>query len=244
MANYIANSNSELRPLFISFESIDGLGKTTQVQKLIEYLENKDIEIYRTKEPGDANFGSNIGSGIRDLLFKHPTTKALAPGVGDLLFLADHIQNSYDVETHIRNGYWVVSDRYADSQFAYTGSGTKRCPDWAMELYREQYGYGPDIIVFLSAVPDETGEYEWALERARKRTGVEAGKQDGKAWNDYEEQKRIQLTYTEQLATNTRAIAVPVKKDDTIEDVHQNILLFIRQKLASHPMDINHGSIF
>jgi dTMP kinase len=86
-----------LRGFFISFESIDGVGKSTQVGLLTQTLQARDYIVVNTKEPGDARSGSLIGSGVRSLLFTDPTTHAMHPGVADMLFLADHIQNAGDI---------------------------------------------------------------------------------------------------------------------------------------------------
>jgi dTMP kinase len=139
------------RGFFISFESIDGLGKTTQAKKLVENLDQSGYDVLLTKEPGDRNTGSNVGAGVRNLVFKDPTTLKMRPGVADLLFLADHIQTAGDIEEAVNAGKIVVSDRYADSQWAYNASTTKNCPQWVMDLFGQQYGIIPDMTVLLVA---------------------------------------------------------------------------------------------
>ena len=67
------------RGFFISFESIDGLGKTTQAKKLVENLDQSGYDVLLTKEPGDRNTGSNVGAGVRNLVFKDPTTLKMRP---------------------------------------------------------------------------------------------------------------------------------------------------------------------
>lgn len=231
---------------FISFESIDGLGKSTQATLLVEALRKQGYDVLLTKEPGDAKAGANVGPGVRHLLFKEPSTNNLRPGVADMLFLADHIQCAGDVAEAVSQGKIVIADRYADSQFAYAASGTKACPQWALDVYQANYGIEPDATVLLVArgIPLSEGDYphlsvdmqyeediSWALDRARARRGEEAGKQDGKAWNQAEEQRKIQNAYIRQLRFEARLVRVDIVERDSIEAVHEFILSRVTQRL-------------
>jgi dTMP kinase len=222
---------------FISMESIDGLGKSTQVASLAESLVRAGHDVFLTKEPGDEKTGSIVGAGIRRILFHDVKTQNMAPGVADLLFLADHIQAEHEVKAALQKDQIVISDRYADSQFAYASSKTKRCPEWALKLYHEHFKVKPDMTVLLVArgkkafMPDNRGvmwdreDISWALTRAKTRKGAEAGKQDGKAWgNDVEEQRRIQNAYLLQLANQPRLFIVDVWEQATIDQIAKCIL--------------------
>jgi len=243
--------------IFISFEGIDGTGKSVQIRLLANALERRGHNVFMTKEPGDALMGSNVGAGIRELVFKNPTTKSMRPGVADLLFLADHIQTAGDVAEKVAEGHTVLTDRYADSQFAYAASETKQCPEWALRYYHEQYGIVPDITVLLVArgpqvirefTPthanlDLSGEISiagrvsaeediaWALGRAKGRKGTEAGKQDGKRWNDVAEQRKIQNAYLTQIGKEPRTLLVHVWEESSIDDVHERVLTGVLSKL-------------
>jgi dTMP kinase len=250
------------RGLFATFESIDGLGKTTQFKLLGAALKNLGFSVFMTKEPGDTSMGSNIGAGIRELVFKNPTTLKMRPGVADMLFLADHVQTSGDVAEHVAKGDIVLCDRYADSQFAYAASPTKQCPEWALRYYREQYGIEPDITILLLArgpqviqgfTPthanlDSNGEYSitgrvdsftedisWALGRAKGRQGGEAGKQDGKAWNSVEEQRKIQDAYWSQIEGLPRTVPIHVYESDSVESIHEQILDVVLRRIRVAP---------
>jgi dTMP kinase len=238
---------------FITFESIDGVGKTTQLFQLGKALEDAGHDIFYTKEPGDKSYGSVIGQGVRDLLFKTAKTQNLAPGVGDLLFLADHIQTQADIKSALRYNKVVLCDRFADSQFAYSASATKKAPQWANDLFAKQTTILPDMTVLMVARGRETyradgdstkecqtGRYRstpledisWALVRANERKGIEVGKQDGKAWNDVEEQRKIQNAYLLQLAGLERTFIVDAWKESTIGDLHQLILVEVLRRIA------------
>jgi dTMP kinase len=243
------------RGFFISFESIDGLGKTTQAKKLVDNLGQSGYDVLLTKEPGDRNTGSNVGAGVRNLVFKDPTTLKMRPGVADLLFLADHIQTAGDIAEAVEAGKVVVSDRYADSQWAYNASASKNCPQWVMDLFGQQYGIVPDMTVLMIArgkqilVPDHanldtTGEISiagpmredisWALARGKARQGAEAGKQDGKAWNNVEDQRRIQDAYLRYLQHLPRTFIIDVWKDSTVEELAQSVLSVVLNRFDEH----------
>ena len=241
---------------FITVEGIDGIGKTTQLNMLLRALrEQAPHGVYFTKEPGDGTFGSNIGTGIRNIVFKNPGTQNLGPGVGDLLFLADHVQNVHDIRKVLATGQIVVSDRYADSQFAYSAHPSKKSPAWANRYFAEQYGVMPDLTLLMFARGDKTdqpgvsvdergrtGRYlnepvediSWALSRANARRGAEAGKQEGKAWNDVSAQMKIQDAYFEALKTENRTRLIEVWEADSPEQIHTKIMDEVNLALTSH----------
>jgi dTMP kinase len=224
--------------LFISFEGIDGTGKSTQVKLLAKHLESLGHALYITKEPGDAKSGSGVGIGVRSLLFGTPGTKNLGPGVGDLLFLADHLQNTHDIRAALQKGKIVLCDRYADSQFAYSASATKKAPKWANILFAEHFGPTPDMTVLFvvrGEIDYKHSNFEdisWALTRANARRGDEAGKQDGKAWNDVEEQRKIQDAYRFNLRPQNRTFLMNIWEHTTPEIIHDQILTEVLHRLA------------
>jgi len=104
--------------LFITFEGADGCGKTTQINLLKEYLENKGYEVLLTREPG----GVGLGVKIREILLNYDgevSSKAEA-----FLFLADRAQNiDVIVNPAIEAGKIILCDRHTDSTVAYQGYG-------------------------------------------------------------------------------------------------------------------------
>ena len=135
---------------FITFEGIDGSGKSTHVKLLTEKLEKEGFKVYPTFEPTH----SPIGSIIKDI-FKHKIEadhKTIAA-----LFLADrlnHLLNETDgILKKMREGYTVISDRYYFSSYAY--HGTHMDIDWVIQanslcadLLR------PDLTIFIDVPPD------------------------------------------------------------------------------------------
>ena len=101
--------------MFITFEGIDGSGKSTQASLLAEWLHGEGLEVVQTREPG----GTPVGEGVRQLLLEGPGMTAWAEAA---LFASSRAEL---VERVIRpaldRGAWVVCDRYIDSSVAYQG---------------------------------------------------------------------------------------------------------------------------
>src|SRR5690606_31730063 len=101
---------------FITFEGIDGAGKSSQHAWAVKYLRDKGLEVVSTREPG----GTALGEKLRSLLLSesmHLETEAL------LMFAArrEHIEQV--IAPSLARGAWVLSDRFTDASFAYQGGG-------------------------------------------------------------------------------------------------------------------------
>lgn len=156
--------------MFITFEGIDGVGKSTQVELLIAHLESLGKTVCRTHEPG----GTELGVEIRHLLLHRKGE--VAPRAEALLYAADR---AHHVATKIRpaleRGEVVVSDRYMDSSIAYQGSGRHLGFDQIRELSMfAANGLLPDLTVLLDldaataqARRNKTGEAPDRLEREK-----------------------------------------------------------------------------
>ena len=104
------------RGRFISFEGIDGAGKSTQHAWLVDYLRGRGHAIVATREPG----GTPLGERLRALLLAEPMhleTEAL------LMFAARREHVAQVIEPALARGDWVVCDRFVDASFAYQGGG-------------------------------------------------------------------------------------------------------------------------
>ena len=111
---------------FISFEGVDGVGKTTQVERLRAYVESQGRECVVTREPG----GSALGVAIRKMLLHGVDTgdendcADIAPRTEALLFAADRAQHVAEVILPaLQRGAVVITDRYLDSSLAYQAGG-------------------------------------------------------------------------------------------------------------------------
>ena len=134
--------------VFVVFEGGDGVGKTTQVDLLCEWLVDAGHEVVKTFEPGD----STVGAMIRQIVLD-PATGEMSPRAEALLYAADKAQHVYSVvRPALQRGAVVVCDRYVDSMLAYQGGGrvlqledVERIARWATEDLR------PDLTVLLDA---------------------------------------------------------------------------------------------
>lgn len=108
------------RGRFIVVEGVEGVGKTTQVGRLVAFLEGADLAVVVGREPGQ----TSVGEGIRELLL-HGTRSLLPPRTELHLILAARAAYVAEiVEPALAAGKWVVSDRFDLSTFAYQGYGT------------------------------------------------------------------------------------------------------------------------
>ena len=104
--------------MFISFEGIDGCGKTTQLQKLGAFLESRGQRVVTTREPG----GTALAEQVREMLLH--STAPLSKATELLLFGAARAQHwSEKIRPALENGEWVLCDRFIDSSEAYQGGG-------------------------------------------------------------------------------------------------------------------------
>ncbi len=103
--------------MFITFEGIEGCGKSTQVNYLVDGLENLGVSIFSTFEPG----GTKVGQDIRRILLDSQN-RNLSPLAELLLYAADRAQHVEEVlKPVLAQGQWVVCDRYLDATLAYQG---------------------------------------------------------------------------------------------------------------------------
>jgi dTMP kinase len=101
---------------FITFEGIDGAGKTTHISRTVEQLKARGLEVVQTREPG----GTELAERLRELLLH----QAMSLETELLLMFAarrDHIERL--IEPALARGAWVVCDRFTDSTYAYQGGG-------------------------------------------------------------------------------------------------------------------------
>lgn len=135
------------RGRFITFEGIDGAGKSSQIAAVVAFLEARGLKVDQTREPG----GSALGEKLRELLLHEPMhleTEAM------LMFAARREHLAVCIKPALEAGSWVVSDRFTDATYAYQVGG--RGLDAAKFAALEQWvhpGFQPDLTLLFDLPP-------------------------------------------------------------------------------------------
>ncbi len=144
---------------FIVFEGIDGCGKTTQINEIFNWLPESNLissssSIIKTREPG----GSLLGEKLRELILAKNTDNVPTNLTELLLYAADRTEHvSKIISPALKNGDWVLSDRFSGSTLAYQGYGRNIDMEIIKKLeiiacQREK----PDITFLLDISPEES----------------------------------------------------------------------------------------
>jgi dTMP kinase len=136
----------EKRGVFITFEGMDGSGKSTQLRRLARRLSASGREVVETAEPG----GTQIGSKIRHILLDSANTE-LSPRAELLLYYAARAQNVDElILPALDRGAIVLSDRFTDSSLAYQGCGRGLGAETVLALDRIAcHGLKPDLTILV-----------------------------------------------------------------------------------------------
>jgi dTMP kinase len=155
------------RGKFITFEGLDGTGKSTQMRKLAEALRAAGHKVVETREPG----GTATGEKIRRVLLDS-ATEGLSPLAEMALMFASRAQHIAEViQPALDHGQIVLCDRFTDSTEAYQGSGRKLGSEAVLELHRVLCGdLQPDLTILLDSDP------AMSVGRARRRNRQSADK--------------------------------------------------------------------
>lgn len=196
------------RGLFITFEGIEGSGKSTQIALLAEFLQSGGRQVTVTREPG----GTAIGAAIRQILL-NPDFAEMDYHTEVLLYAADRAQHVAEVvRPSLEAGAIVISDRYIDSSIAYQHFGRGLPLDLIMEVNeRAVQGLMPDIT-FLLALPVELG-----LQRA---TRVAADRIEQES---IEFHSRVEAGFQALAAGNPERWRV-IDGAQSVEEVHRAII--------------------
>jgi dTMP kinase len=198
--------------VFITFEGIDGVGKSTQLDLLESYLVAGGHEVIRTLEPG----GTELGQEIRHLLLHRKGD--VAPRSEALLYAADR---AHHVATKIRpalaEGKVVLSDRYFDSSVAYQGAARELNVDEVRDISLWAVGgLLPDLTILLDLPADV------AIQR-RNKTGVEPDRLE-KEQVDFFERARDEYL---RRASEPRFLIVDASL--SVDEIHQKVLERVKQ---------------
>ena len=199
---------------FISFEGIEGCGKTTQIGLLSEYLNAKGTAHRVTREPG----GTAVGEGIRKILLNSETMH-LTVAAELLLFNASRSQNIAEkIQPALVAGDVVICDRFYHASMAYQGFGRGIPLDFIEKLTDLVAGScRPELTILLDIDP-ETG-----LRRARARNSQRAEDEGRFEGEDVRFYTRVRNGYLE-LARREPGRIVVIPADRPIDAVHRDIV--------------------
>ena len=215
------------RGFFVTFEGLDGSGKTTQLRKLATWLEARGEAVLVTRQPG----GTQIGDRIRTLLLDSKT-EPMAPLTELGLMFSDRAQAISEViRPALAAGRIVLCDRFTDSTEAYQGGGRGLGSDIVLRMHETMCGgLQPDLTLLL--LPDLSA----SLARARRRNerSSQAGKDEGRF--ELESQsfyQRVYEKYKEIAARESARVAV-IDGDAPINAVHDQLAAVFAKRLADH----------
>lgn len=197
-----------MRPRFITIEGIEGVGKSTQMRFIAQWLARHGVEPEVTREPG----GTPLAEQIRDLVLA-PRDEPM-PEMAELLLIfaarAVHLENR--IRPALAAGRWVLCDRFTDATYAYQGAGRGLSLERIAELERlVQRGLNPDLTLLLDTEP-ETG-----LGRAHRRGEADRFEQEELGFF-----QRVRQGYLERARAEPQRIRV-VDAGGSVEQVQQSI---------------------
>jgi dTMP kinase len=213
---------------FITFEGIEGCGKSTQAPRVRDHLARGGHEVVLTREPG----GTRMTQPIRSLLSDRENT--FDPLAELLLFLADRAEHVASVVAPaLAGGRVVLCDRYCDSTLAYQGYGRGHELSWLEELNaRASRDVVPDLTLWIDC-PVEVG-----LARAERRAG---GPGDRFEIEPLEFHSRIRTGFAA-LAKRFPERIVRIDGDRAADDVTADCIRAVDERLASKKNAVERGA--
>ena len=218
-------SNQPARGKFITFEGLDGCGKSTQLEKLAAVLRAEGVEVVTTREPG----GTEIGERVRGVLLDSRTGGLDSLAEMALMFASRAQQIAQVIWPTLESGKWVLCDRYTDSTEAYQGGGRQLGSAAVLQLHQVLCrGLWPDLTILMDSDVDHS------VRRARRRNQVAvAGAQPDE--NRFEQESQAFFTRVHEaflaIARREPQRVALVDARRPLEVVHPEIVGIVRQRL-------------
>lgn len=213
------------RGKFITFEGLDGVGKSTQLENLAAHLRERGIEVITTREPG----GTAVGEKLRTVLLSSRTS-GLSPLAELALMFADRAQHiDEQILPALERGQWVLCDRFTDSSEAYQGGGREIGSEVVLQLHKTLcHDLQPDLTILMISDVART------VARARRRN-VEQSKTMAEDENRFEKENRafynrVLAAYME-IAERAPQRVAQVDAADPIAKVHKKIIGIVEERL-------------
>src|SRR5262249_27451059 len=206
---------------FITFEGIDGCGKSTQLRMLASALRMQGLKVVTTREPGGTTLGQRLRAALLDV------DEQVDPLAELLVFAADRAQH---VRQHLRpalaTNHVVLSDRYADATVAYQGAGRGFDPRLIKEIVElATEGLKPDLtLIFDLSVAESI---------ARTKRRAEAKKKDRLDIEDPDFHGRVRNAYLEIAIAEPDRVKVIDARGAT-EETHEAVKKIVMPLLQAH----------
>jgi dTMP kinase len=224
------------RGRFITFEGLDGTGKSTQLRRLAEVLRTGGHKVVETREPG----GTATGEKIRRVLLDS-ATEGLSPLAEMALMFASRAQHIAEViQPALDRGQIVLCDRFTDSTEAYQGSGRKLGSETVRELHRVLCGeLQPDLTILLESDPAMSVGRARRRNRRKSRNASRAGNKNvSKRHSDENRFEQETRAFFDRVQDGYRAIAkrepervAAVDASGTPAQTHRRIMEVVQRKL-------------
>ena len=213
-----------MRGRLITLEGVEGVGKSTVLPVVKNYLTDRGVEVLQTREPG----GTELGEQLRDVLLN--TDQEIVPDAELLLMFAARAQHAEKViEPALKNGQWVLCDRFTDASFAYQGGGRQLGAERVGIIEKWVLG---DLKADLTLLLDASRET--SLERTKKRRELDRIETEG---DDFFE--RVRVAYLERAKTYPDRIKI-IDANPEFDTVCASICLQLEQSCGqrlSAPVD-------
>jgi dTMP kinase len=203
----------------ISFEGLDGAGKTTQMELLEKWLASRGVPYVRTREPG----GTPLGVEIRELLLNHPEY-GITPLAEAFLFQADRAQHFATlVLPALEEGKLVITDRCLDASIAYQGYARGLDPDLIERLsLLATQGHVPDLTILLDLNPS-------LVHTRTDTTNDTSGQREAQTRFDLEAEqfhRRVREGFLTLASTHPNRIKV-IDASQSPEEIHEGIVRLV-----------------
>lgn len=193
------------KALFISFEGIDGTGKTTQIHKVADYIASKGYEYIVTRDPG----GTDLGTKLRDILLNYDGV--IYPKCELLLYVADRAQHVDEkIRPALGQGQFVLCDRYVDSSLAYQGYARGINHDQILNL---------NLLATDGLMPDLTFVLDIDVNTSFERVGKQKDRLESEAADFFEKVRNGYLDLAAKYPERIRVIDATVDVDAVFEQI-------------------------
>lgn len=209
------------RGRFVTFEGIEGSGKTTQINLLSRWLSQKKVPFVCTREPG----GTEIGTQIRKILLSDQTS-GLYPLSETLLYLADRFQHISEViRPQLEQGKLVLCDRYHDSTVAYQGYARNIPLSLVQQIWKESgSALEPDLTLLFDIDP------EIGIRRSMQKLQKENLDESRFEKETLRFHTAVREGFLEIARENTQRVVV-LNANDSIEALHGQVIGVVEARL-------------